>query len=213
MESPSWTATRGGRSNKSLFYRDLSTSPATRSGSLRGELGTPGQAAAAAALWRENAGGIDPPPPPFYTLEDRIEQSPDITSAPDPIFRSPDSFKYTDGRSPSKAPLSSMGGWGGYNYRESTSGYSMPSVSPPAVPQPQHTGSPNWWSPLREPGLRESVVGREGEKDGGSPVAGVVQSSSLLALGPPQDFVRPELQHSVNATDSTEGDEWVTVFG
>lgn len=167
MESPSWTATRGGRSNKSLFYRDLSTSPATRSGSLRGELGTPGQAAAAAALWRENAGGIDPPPPPFYTLEDRIEQSPDITSAPDPIFRSPDSFKYTDGRSPSKAPLSSMGGWGGYNYRESTSGYSMPSVSPPAVPQPQHTGSPNWWSPLREPGLRESVVGREGEKGWG----------------------------------------------
>lgn len=90
------SASRGGRS-QSLFYKDLSASPATRTPASRRELGTPGQTAAAVALWRENVGGGDPPPPPMFTLEDRIERT---LEPADQTFRNP------DGRSPIRTPLS-----------------------------------------------------------------------------------------------------------
>lgn len=211
------SASRGGRS-QSLFYRDLSASPVTRAPSSRRELGTPGQAAAAAALWRENIGGVDPPPPPMFTLEDRIERSVDVASVADQTYRNPDSAKYIDGRSPSRTPLSN--GQGGYNYSypDPIMGPSMLTASPPTPPQNQSAGSPIWWSGSRDRNVHEGISGRAGDKDGGSPVSGVVQPQQqqpggLLALEPPRDVVRPEVQRSGGAPDVVEGDEWVTVFG
>lgn len=211
------SASRGGRS-QSLFYRDLSASPVTRAPSSRRELGTPGQAAAAAALWRENIGGVDPPPPPMFTLEDRIERSVDTASVADQTYRNSDSAKYTDGRSPIRTPLSN--GQGGYNYSypDPIMGPSMLSVSSPTPPQNQSAGSPIWWSASRDRNMHEGISGRGGDKDGGSPVSGVVQPQQqqpggLLALEPPRDVVRPEVQRSGDAPDVLEGDEWVTVFG
>lgn len=198
------SASRGGRS-QSLFYRDLSASPVTRAPASRRELGTPGQAAAAAALWRENIGGVDPPPPPMFTLEDRIERPVDAASE---TYRNPDS---AHGRSPTRTPLSN-----GYNYSypDPIMGPSMLSASPPTPPQTQSAGSPIWWSASRD--RNEGISGRAGDKDGGSPVSGVVQPQQpggLLALEPPRDLVRPEVQRSGGPPDVVEGDEWVTVFG
>lgn len=206
----------GGRP-QSLFYRDLSASPATRSASSRREVGTPGQAAAAAALWRESLGG-DPPPPPFFTLEDRIERSLDTASVADPSFRSPESFKYTDGRSPLRTPLSSSMGGYSFNYGDSTQNQYLPSAPSPSPQQNQSSGSPIWWSLSKDRSLQESMSGRGGDREGGSPVPGMVQSQQrqsggLLALEPPRDIVRPEMQRSGGTADTTEGDEWVTVFG
>ncbi|KAG0594320.1 hypothetical protein M758_UG066500 [Ceratodon purpureus] len=212
------SASRGGRS-QSLFYRDLSASPVTRAPSSRRELGTPGQAAAAvAALWRENLGGVDPPPPPIFTLEDRIERSVDATSVANQAYRNPDSVKYTDRRSPSRTPLSN--GQGGHNnsYPDPIMGPSMPPASPPTSPQNQSAGSPIWWSGFRDRNVHENLSGRSGDKDGGSPLSGVVQPQlqqpgGLLGLEPPRDVVRPEAQRSGGTPDAVEGDEWVTVFG
>ena len=211
------SASRGGRS-QSLFYRDLSASPVTRAPASRRELGTPGQAAAAAALWRENIGGVDPPPPPMFTLEDRIERSVDTASVADQTFRNPDSAKYTDGRSPIRTPLSNGQGGYNYNYPDPIMGPSMLSASPPTPPQNQSAGSPIWWSASRDRNANEGISGRVGDKDAGSPVSGVVQpqqqqSGGLLALEPPRDVVRPEVQRSGGPPDVVEGDEWVTVFG
>lgn len=199
------SASRGGRS-QSLFYRDLSASPVTRAPASRRELGTPGQAAAAAALWRENVGGGDPPPPPMFTLEDRIERSVEPTSIADQTYRNPDS-----GRSPMRTSLSN--GQGGLNYSYPDP-IMLSSASPPTPPQNQAAGSPIWWSASRD----RSSDGISREKDGGSPVSGVVQPQQpqpggLLALEPPRDVVRPEVQRSGGAPDVAEGDEWVTVFG
>ncbi|KAG0573364.1 hypothetical protein KC19_VG171900 [Ceratodon purpureus] len=211
------SASRGGRS-QSLFYRDLSASPVTRAPSSRRELGTPGQAAAAAALWRENTGGFNPPPPPMFTLEDRVERSVDDTSGADQTYRNPDSAKYTDGRSSNRTPLSN--GQVGYNYS-----YSDPimepstlSASPRTPSQNQSASSPIWWSGSRDRNAHEGISGRGGDNDGVSPVSGVVQPQKqqprgLLALEPPRDVVRPEVQRSGGAPDVVEGDEWVTVFG
>lgn len=200
---------------QSLFYKDLSASPATRT--FRKDHGTPGQAAAAAALWRENLGGNDPPPPPMYTLEDRIERSVDASSGADPTFQSPESAKYRDGRSPFGISSSAQGGYN-YTYGDSTPGHALPSASPPTPPQTQSSGSPIWWSSVRDRSAQEIMPGRSGEREGGSPVAGVVQPQQqppggLLALQPPRDVVRPELPQASGAANTAEGDEWVTVFG
>jgi len=200
------SASRGGRS-QSLFYKDLSASPAPRTPASRRELGTPGQAAAAAALWRENVGGGDPPPPPMFTLEDRIERT---LEPADQTFRNP------DGRSPSRTPLNNGQGFNYNSYPDPIMGPMLSSASPPTPPQNQSAGSPIWWSASRDRG--DGIAGRGGEKDGGSPVSGVVQpqppqSGALLAFEPPRDVVRPEIQRSGGAPDVVEGDEWVTVFG
>lgn len=211
------SASRGGRS-QSLFYRDLSASPITRAPASRRELGTPGQAAAAAALWRENIGGVDPPPP-MFTLEDRIERPVDAASVADQTYRNTDSNKYMDGKSPVRTPLSnSPGGFNNYNYPDPIMSNSIFSASPPTPPQNQSAGSPIWWSSSKDRSMHDGISGRAGDKDGGSPVSGVVQPQQqqpggLLALEPPRDIVRPKVQRFRGATDVVEGDEWVTIFG
>lgn len=207
-----------GRS-QSLFYRDLSATPVTRAPASRRDLGTPGQVAAVAALWRENVGGMDPPPPPMFTLEDRVERSVDAAPVADQTYRSLESMKYTEGRSPVRTPSSSeQRDYNSYNYPDPIMGSPMFSASPPTPPQNDSIGSPIWWSASKDRSTHEGVLGRTGEKDGSSPVSGVVQPpqqklGGLLALEPPRDIVRPEVLLSGCAADAMEGDEWVTVFG
>eukprot|EP00250_Pteridium_aquilinum_P014267 c21879_g1_i2 orf=189-368(+) len=55
--SHSRSAAKGTRP-PSLFYRDLSASPATRASAFKGDLGTGGRSAAA-SLWRDNLGGSE----------------------------------------------------------------------------------------------------------------------------------------------------------
>ncbi|KAJ7532785.1 hypothetical protein O6H91_13G020000 [Diphasiastrum complanatum] len=209
---PQRRAGRGGR-HQSLFYRDLSASPTTRSLAVKGESGTPIQGTVAVALWRENVGGADPPPPPFYTLEDRIERSPE-TPLGESTYRSPD-FKYLEGKSPAKTPISSPSSRGGFGVGivDGVSGYHSQSPVLTSPLQYRTSGSPALWSPSKEYNLFDTRDKRDGE----SPVSGVVhqqQSGGLLTLPTPREIVRFELQESGGIVASgEEGEEWVTVFG
>ncbi|KAG6548572.1 hypothetical protein Mapa_010060 [Marchantia paleacea] len=204
------SAVRGPRS-QSLFYRDLSASPATRASALKGDATTPNSTAA--ALWRDNVGGIDPPPPPFYTLEDRIERSPESTT--DLLFRSPEpKFSTSKGSFP-KTVHSPPNGRGGYGLPY---GENQGVQGSPGTPQAQSSpGSNSWWSPLRERGGFDNGLNRDTpDKDGCSPVSGVVQqpqTGGLLTLPAPREIVRPGLQGNASFEKGTEGEEWVTVFG
>lgn len=211
------SSVKGPRS-QSLFYRDLSASPATRASHLRDDATTTTtpNSAAAAALWRDNIGGIDPPPPPFYTLEDRIDRSPESTT--DMLFRSPDSkIPASKGSSYSRtlqSPSPSGRGVYGLGYGE----YQGLQGSPTTIPQAQASpGSNFWWSPLRERGVFDSGFNRDTpDKDGSSPVSAVVQqpqSGGLLTLPAPREIVRPGLQGTAAYDKGYEGEEWVTVFG
>ncbi|KAL2651872.1 hypothetical protein R1flu_020000 [Riccia fluitans] len=203
------SAVKGPRS-QSLFYRDLSASPATRASNVRGDATTPNPAAT--ALWRDNVGGIDPPPPPFYTLEDRIERSPESTT--DLLFRSPDS-KYPLSKDPSfRTVHSPPGGRGGYGLPY---GDGQGSQASPATPARISPGTKSWWSPVKERGGFESGFKADTpDKDGCSPVSGVVQqpqSGVLLTLPAPREIVRPGFQGNGVYGKGSDGEEWVTVFG
>lgn len=212
------SVSRGSGRSQSLFYRDLSASPATRSTSFRDG----GKSIPTASLWRDNiGGGSDHPPPPIFSLEDRLERSPDAAfgETPSKTFDS----RLDDVKSPSLAsPLVNLG-------------YGTPAV---VTPDPQrgsgtffgsspfHSAkqfrshdSPSWWSPLKE---GTGNFGKESVKEDGSPVSGVLQplqqSSGLLTLPPVREIVRPDASFqfggNVNENeDSGTGDEWVTVFG
>ncbi|KAL3690538.1 hypothetical protein R1sor_016847 [Riccia sorocarpa] len=195
------SAVKGPRS-QSLFYRDLSASPAMRASSVRGDAATPNPTAT--TMWRDNVGGIDPPPPPFYTLEDRIERSPE--SSTDLLFRSPvnrDSFPRTV-----HSPPSGRGGYG-LPYGEAQESQASPATLSQTSP-----GTKSWWSPVKERGAFES--GLKSDTPGCSPVSGVVQqphSGGLLTLPAPREIVRPGLQGNAVYGKGSDGDEWVTVFG
>ncbi|KAL5729058.1 Nucleoporin nup35 [Ranunculus cassubicifolius] len=184
----STTVQRSARSNgKSIFFQDL----ATPVSSHRGKFASPGQAAAVSALWRENFGGTDPPPPPMFTLEDRVDFSPEsgVVEYQNPMSDSKSDLK-TPIRQDSATPLKSRfdSGKGGQLFQQSP-------------------GSSSWWSPGRS--------GNEGgdDKGKGSPVDGVVHSGALITLPPPREVARPEVQRSNFAVANLDEEEWVTVYG
>ncbi|CAM6082570.1 unnamed protein product [Calypogeia fissa] len=202
------TRTPKGAKPQSLFYRDLGLSPATHTSSVGADVASPNQVTA--ALWRENDGvGLDPPPPPFYTLEDRIEKSPESNT--NLSFHS--TPKFTERKvSSSRTGILSPGGGGGYSL---PSGESQASQISSVTPQQQSQGSgtSSWWSPLNERRLDslEAV-----ERDGNGPVSGVVhqqQSGGLLTLPAPGEVLRPEFLAASAIDGGVEGDGWVTVFG
>ncbi|KAF9615498.1 hypothetical protein IFM89_023880 [Coptis chinensis] len=120
------SSTRPSSSNsKSLFFQDLATPISTH----RGKFTSPGQAAAVSALWRENFGGTDPPPPPVFTLEDRVDFSPELVDYPDfktPVLATPlksrfdASSSYSVKSSGGPNVKESAGWWGSGNGNEST---------------------------------------------------------------------------------------------
>lgn len=202
---------------QSLFYRDLSASPATRSSPSKGELGTLGKAAAAAS-WKENLGGIEHPPPPILSLEEWIDRSPDAGFG-ESLVRSLDS-KFEEAKSPTRTPLSNLASRTPVALAHGDTGHGFLFGSPTLQNSQQYKtpASPNWWSPLNEGRSPDFMVGRDLEKVGGSPVSGVVQqpqqSGGLLTLPTIREIVRPEYQlNGTTSENNGDGDEWVTVFG
>ncbi|KAI5058259.1 hypothetical protein GOP47_0026429 [Adiantum capillus-veneris] len=205
----------------SLFFRDLSASPATRSSSFRGDLGTGGRSAAA-ALWRDNLGGSEHPPPPILSLEDRIERSPDGVFGESPS-RSFDSRLEEVRLSPAKSPVLNLGS---RNAITATPNGDLGTSHLFGLPPFQSFGhyrspsSPNWWSPVKEGQNSNGVLGMKDSEKGGSPVSGVVQhntqSGGFLTLPVSREIVRPDtsFQFSGNAAENGDvGDDWVTIFG
>ncbi|KAK9149321.1 hypothetical protein Scep_008078 [Stephania cephalantha] len=191
------TVQRSSRSGgKSLFFHDL----ATPVSSHRGKFTSPGQAAAVSALWRDNFGGADPPPPPVFTLEDRVEFSPEsgISDYATPVSEQKSDLKtpLRDSRRESATPLKS---------KYETSG-SYPVMG--GQQMQQSPASSSWWSPGRSGGERD-------EKGKGSPVEGVVQPGALIALPPPREVARPEAVPQRNSlpAGNLDEEEWVTVYG
>eukprot|EP01018_Ginkgo_biloba_P001962 Gb_38296 [translate_table: standard] len=222
-------SSRGGR--QSLFYRDISAASPARATPHKNVFTTPAQAAAATALWRDNFGGTDPPPPPMFTLEDRVDFSPEINvgdySMATPEARTP----------PARSTLSLLNTFTS-TATPATNSNSKSNLAnalyetAPASPMPSYAlnpgfqntqqnfqsaqqnpvpGSSNWWSPVKD-----------GSSDGGergrmSPVSGVVQqqqqSGGLLTLPPPREIVRPDIQRSSLSDRIADEEEWVTVFG
>ncbi|MCO5572376.1 hypothetical protein L7F22_026129 [Adiantum nelumboides] len=213
------SAARGSRP-MSLFFRDLSASPATRSSSFRGDLGTGGRSVAA-SLWRDNGGGSEHPPPPILSLEGRIERSPDGVFGESPS-RSFDSRLEEVRSSPAKSPILNLGSRNAITATPNGDlGTSNLYGSPPfqSFNQYKSSSSPNWWSPLKE-GQSSSGVGINQSEKGGSPVSGVVQhntqSGGFLTLPATREIVRPDtsFDFSRNAAENgDDGDDWVTIFG
>ncbi|KAH9301223.1 hypothetical protein KI387_012806, partial [Taxus chinensis] len=238
------TVQRSSRSGRqSLFHRDLSTpSPLSRGTSQKNAFGTPVQAAASTALLRENSigGGTDTPPPPNFTLDERLNSSPDIITSWDYTMASPDSM-------PSPQPRSSMSFMGTNRSGQfiPTRSYSSnaPRSGPGSAPtettnttqvamstyvlgasflgdQQNHapgTSSSNWWSAVNDDNVES------GER-GGSVfnLSGMVQqqqkqqqqSGGLLTLPSSGEIVRPEIRRDSGFNDRVaDEEEWVTVFG
>lgn len=188
---------------QSLFFRDLA-SPISAQRSSR--LATPGKAAAVSALWRESFSGAfdNPPPPPVFTLEDRIDFSPEHPlhelppaspeSAPEPKTPTPvRNYLSTPSLIRTRAGARAAEGSANGGIEKST------------------PGSGGWWAP--HPGSEE--------KGKGSPVDGVVKSSGagtgqLVMLPLPREVARPEMKQSqlVPAKDGMlDEEEWVVVYG
>lgn len=200
MSSTSRRNTKSER--QSLFFSDLASPVSVhRTG---GRFTAPGQAAAVSALWHENFGGLEPPPPPVFTLEDRVDFSPEPTLGEFP--GSPE--QGSDSRTPK--PLH------GYlscpsPHRSRTEASSSVLVNgglQTARLQHQHSpGSASWWSPVK------SGEPEHEEKGRGSPVDGVVQPGALITLPPPREAVRPEMQRNNLPIGALDEEEWVTVYG
>ncbi|KAM0933640.1 putative RNA-recognition motif (RRM) domain, nucleoporin, NUP53 [Dioscorea sansibarensis] len=117
---PQRTSRSGQRRPQSLFYRDLASPICFNRSGAGGRLATPGQAAAASFLWRENfAAESEPPPPPVFTLEDRVDFS------PEPVLAKSPATPRTPTPPPPGSPLRSQ---------------AEPTGSP---------GKPGWWSSLK----------------------------------------------------------------
>ncbi|XP_068637433.1 nuclear pore complex protein NUP35 [Aristolochia californica] len=180
---------------QSLFFRDL----ATPVSSQRGKFTSPGQAAAVSALWRENFGGADPPPPPVFTLEDRVDFSPESGLGDYPV--SPEFRSET--RAPARDSLTPVKSKSEVSTSNALSGETQTQQSPAGL---------GWWSPAKG-GSSVKGSGGHSEKQTSSPVDGVVQSGALITLPPPREVARPELQrNSLPAGDLNE-ETWVTVYG
>ncbi|EYU21502.1 hypothetical protein MIMGU_mgv1a0108401mg, partial [Erythranthe guttata] len=159
-----------------LFFQDLATPVSSRRSG--GKFATPGQAAAVSALWRENFANSDLPPPPAFTLEDRIDLSPESGTPVQSYGR-----EYSTPKSKSDASTSYSGG---------SKQPHMQSQQSPFV------SSSSWWSPAKTGGGGGGSGGVEQEDKGkGSPVEGVVQSGALIVLPPPREVARPEVKRSL----------------
>ncbi|KAH7657647.1 Nucleoporin NUP53 protein [Dioscorea alata] len=121
---PQRTSRSGAGRPQSLFYRDLASPISFNRSGTGGRLATPGQAAAASSLWRENfAAESEPPPPPVFTLEDRVDFS------PEPVLAESPATPRTPTPPPSGSPFRSQ---------------AEPSGSP---------GKAGWWSSLKSDGV------------------------------------------------------------
>ncbi|MCL7043446.1 hypothetical protein MKW94_022063 [Papaver nudicaule] len=173
--------------SKSLFFQDLASPIATH----RGKFSTPGQAAAVSALRRENFGGSDPPPPPFFTLEDRVDFSPESGISDYPLSSD------TKSSDINRTPLRDYYGSGKDSVTPMKSRFeASPSFTAAQQQTPQ---SSSWWSPEL--------------KGQGSPVEGVVKPGSLITLPPPREVARPELPKNSFPVGNLDEEEWVTVYG
>ncbi|EPS69650.1 hypothetical protein M569_05113, partial [Genlisea aurea] len=184
------TTPKSGR--QSLFYQDLASPiPSRRSG---GKFSTPGQAAAVSALWRENFATPDLPPPPVFTLEDKLDVSPemrDYSASPEVI----------------KSDFSSR-------HRSTTPKGKSDSASKPLVGQQSPLVNSTWWSPSTATPPKSSGSGEQEDKGKGSPVEGVVQPGALLIVPAPREVARPEVKKSlVPVGGDLDREEWVTVYG
>ncbi|PKA63389.1 hypothetical protein AXF42_Ash005284 [Apostasia shenzhenica] len=189
---------------QSLFFRDLATPVSLhRTG---GRFASTGQAAAVSALWRENFGGSEPPPPPFFTLEDRVDFSPEPA-----LGELPTSPEFgLESRTPqrSRGYLSSPSS---LKNKVDGSGSALANGGSQVLKQQQQQspGSSTWWSPAR---VGENDIEENGR---GSPVDGVVQQGwlALITLPPPREVVRPEMQRNSSHMGGMDEEEWVTVYG
>ncbi|KAJ0964810.1 hypothetical protein J5N97_025948 [Dioscorea zingiberensis] len=84
--TPQKTSRSVGGRPQSLFYRDLASPISFNRSGAGGRLATHGQAAAVSSLWREKfSSESEPPPPPLFTLEDRVDFSPEHVLAESPV--------------------------------------------------------------------------------------------------------------------------------
>ncbi|KAG0498168.1 hypothetical protein HPP92_002859 [Vanilla planifolia] len=186
---------------KSLFFQDLASPVSSHRGG--GRLATPGQAAAVSALWRENFVGTDPPPPPVFTLEDRVDFSPEPSVGELPISPELGSGSLTP--KPSRAYLSSASP---RKTKGEASGSGLANGGS-QVRKQQQQQSPGARAGGRRRGLRKSRR-REGW---GVSVDGIVQPGALITLPPAREVVRPEMQKNSLLTGALDEEEWVTVYG
>ncbi|KAL0906188.1 hypothetical protein M5K25_024662 [Dendrobium thyrsiflorum] len=188
---------------QSLFFHDLASPVSVhRAG---GRFTIPGQAAALSAQWNENFGGSEPPPPPVFTLEDRLDFSPEPTLGEFPA--SPELGSDSRTPNPSRGYLSSPSL---HRSRAELSSSVMENGGFQLAKQQHHQHSPgsaSWWSPVKtgEPELEK--------KGRGSPVDGEVQPGALIMLPPPREAVRPEMQRNNLSMGALNEEEWVTVYG
>ncbi|KAG9449157.1 hypothetical protein H6P81_009122 [Aristolochia fimbriata] len=180
---------------QSLFFRDL----ATPVSSHRGKFTSPGQAAAVSALWRENFGGADPPPPPVFTLEDRVDFSPESGLGEYSI--SPE-FK-SETRTPAQDSLTPL-----KSKAEASTSYAFSG----GTQTQQSPSSFGWWSPTKV-GSAVKGSGGHSERQTSSPVDGVVEQGALITLPPPREVARPELQRNSLTAGDLDEETWVTVYG
>ncbi|KAL7140133.1 hypothetical protein ABFS83_09G101500 [Erythranthe nasuta] len=192
---------------QSLFFQDLATPVSSRRSG--GKFATPGQAAAVSALWRENFANSDLPPPPAFTLEDRIDLSPESGF--------PDYPMSPEVKSDPRTPVQSYGRE--YSTPKSKSDASTSYSGGNKQPHQQSQQSPfvsssSWWSPAKTGGGGGGSGSVEQEDKGkGSPVEGVVQSGALIVLPPPREVARPEVKRSLVPLGNLDEEEWVTVYG
>ncbi|KAE8669919.1 Nuclear pore complex protein NUP35 [Hibiscus syriacus] len=180
--------------SKSLFFQDLASPISAR----RGKFSSPGQSAAVSALWKENFGGSDLPPPPMYTLEDRLDLSPESGILDYPM--SPEC------KSDQRSPVQSSG-HDFLTLAKSKSGASTSFVILNGQQNQLNATSSSWWSHAKMSGSEQD------EKGKGSPVEGVVQPGALITLPPPREVARPEIQRNCVPTGNLDEEEWVTVYG
>ncbi|KAJ6853624.1 putative nuclear pore complex protein NUP35 [Iris pallida] len=187
------------RHQQSVFFRDLA-SPISSSHRLTSRFTTPDQASIVSALWRDNlssAAAADPPPPPAFTLDDRLDFSPE----PDLLLPHPSTPEPASASASASAP---------------TPKRNHPSTLSPARAAERSPWSGSWWSPMRVGSEDMAVAGRSG-----SPVEGVVQQKQpgeLLMLPPPREVARPEMRSNLSMVPAAGGggmdeEEWVTVYG
>ncbi|KAK8935527.1 hypothetical protein KSP39_PZI013111 [Platanthera zijinensis] len=184
---------------QSLFFQDLASPVSVhRAG---GRFTTTNQAAAVSALWHENFGGSEPPPPPVFTLEDRVDFSPEPSLGELPT--SPELGSDSRTPKPSHGNFSSPSP----HKRRADSSSSAMANGGSQAPKQQSPVSASWWSPSN------TAENEQEGKDRGSPVDGIVQPGALIMLPPPREVVRPEMQRNSLPMGALDEEEWVTVYG
>lgn len=185
-----------GTGRQSLFFHDMASPVSSR----RGKFASLGQAAAVSALWRDNNNmSSDLPPPPVFTLEDRVELSPepgyrDYPTSPDTKSdpRTPFHGSGKDFTSPSKgkSPVSTS--------------YAL--MGSQSQQTPRSYGNINWCSPVRSDSEQEKGKGSLSQ-------GGIDYTSALVTLPPRTEVARPELSRNPLTAGSLDEEEWLTIFG